>query len=117
MFERFSKSKYWRNPRNRIVTIVSTAVVLVAALVSSAWFTFHDPAASGQTLWICENGHKFNISAREWEAFQAKHYGEQVKCPECGAVAFRAVKCPHCGNDVPGTGRYCPICKQPLSGG
>ncbi len=65
---------------------------------------------------MCKNGHQFTMTARQLNAFYAKHYGEQVTCPECGAPAQRAVKCPHCENVVtPGAERLCPVCKQPLN--
>jgi hypothetical protein len=116
MLARLNESQFWRNPRKRLATVAISIVLMAAMVGSSAWLSFRSNGpGSGDTQWMCQNGHQFTITARQLNDLRANHYGEQVKCPECGAPALPAYKCPHCGNLIaPGASRICPVCKQPL---
>ncbi len=69
------------------------------------------------TPWVCKNGHEFTLTSQQLADHQAKHSGEPVLCPVCGAESDRAVKCPHCEHMVvpgPAPDHLCPVCKNPI---
>jgi predicted RNA-binding Zn-ribbon protein involved in translation (DUF1610 family) len=104
--------------------VFAGVAVAFLALIYATWSTMRTPKNSVDqpdgTYWTCKNGHKFNVSTRDLNKFQAEHYGERYPCPTCGTPELvRSVKCPKCGEIyAPGGERRgapgkCPKCGEP----
>jgi rubrerythrin len=97
--------------------VVAGGVLLIGAIV---WANLRGSRRETTPMpdgieWICTNGHEFTLTGEQLSDHLAKHAGDPVLCPTCGAPAARAVKCPHCGHVVvPDANHLCPVCKQPL---
>ena len=84
------------------------AVGLVLAVIIKVFWSNEDGATVDmyeEASYICENDHEMTFSREYILEYQKEHYGQKLKCPECGSM-----KLTYCERD-PDTGELTP--KEP----
>src|SRR6184192_1256573 len=110
--------------RNKKLVFIGVGLAFLA-LGYMAWSTIRTPKnsvdAPNGTFWTCKNcDHRFNVSTRDLNKYQAEHYAQRYPCPKCGSTELlRSVRCEKCGEIYPGGDRRrgapakCPKCGTP----
>jgi len=104
--------------------VMAAVIAVVVGGISLGWYCYR-PVNNADfpdgTFWLCSNP-KCNaetvLTMKQLGDHHAKHYGQPIPCPKCGAELLRADRCPDCKKLYPqqrNIAPLCPYCKKPPS--